>query len=300
MPADRVRRRKNTDQYEIVIIPVGQGGKPRSYRTSALKLWIWGTISLLVVASVVLAALLYTPLVKVVPIPSAVLEEKYGRQLVETQSRLRDLAGEVIAMKEYDRQLRTALGGGEAETSQDPLIELDTLGHASEQADGVALTESTLVAEYGRFEGEAGHYAAMIDGGPAFRAELPLVNPVEGIVSQQFNPDRMHFGIDFASATGRPVFAAAEGYVLFSGWTPDDGSMLMISHGGGYVSIYKHNQSLLVAARAFVKRGDAIALVGSSGKTSRGPHLHFEVWKDGVPMNPEDFLLSSSPRTTVQ
>ncbi len=69
--------------------------------------------------------------------------------------------------------------------------------------------------------------------------------------------------------------------------------MLIISHGGGYLTVYKHNKSLLKAARAFVERGEPVALIGTSGKTSRGPHLHFEVWKDGVPQDPDEFLLTS-------
>jgi len=68
--------------------------------------------------------------------------------------------------------------------------------------------------------------------------------------------------------------------------------MLIIQHSGGYVTVYKHNQVLLRAVQSSVTRGESIALLGSSGKTSLGPHLHFEVWKDGIPQDPSQFMLT--------
>jgi murein DD-endopeptidase MepM/ murein hydrolase activator NlpD len=79
--------------------------------------------------------------------------------------------------------------------------------------------------------------------------------------------------------------------VLFAGWTYDDGNMLIIAHGGGYATVYKHLQTLLKSTLNSVKRGEPIALLGSSGRTSMGPHLHFEVWHNGVPEDPNESLL---------
>jgi murein DD-endopeptidase MepM/ murein hydrolase activator NlpD len=122
---------------------------------------------------------------------------------------------------------------------------------------------------------------------------------VSGIITQRFDPERMHFGVDYASKLGTPVYAAGDGYVVFSGWTHDDGNMLIISHAEGFLTVYKHNQSLLTPAHETVERGEPIGLLGSSGQTSTGPHLHFEVWKDGVPVDPEQFVLPTSG-TTIQ
>jgi murein DD-endopeptidase MepM/ murein hydrolase activator NlpD len=98
--------------------------------------------------------------------------------------------------------------------------------------------------------------------------------------------------MDFAGKQGTPVYAAADGHVILSGWTYDDGNMVILSHGGGYLTVYKHNRSLLIGEHSVVRRGEPIALLGTSGKTSLGPHLHFEVWKDGIPQNPADYLLT--------
>jgi murein DD-endopeptidase MepM/ murein hydrolase activator NlpD len=112
-------------------------------------------------------------------------------------------------------------------------------------------------------------------------------------VTQGFDQARYHYGLDYAVKRGTPVSAATDGYVLFAGWTFSDGNMIILSHGGGYLTVYKHNESLLRVVHERVKRGELIARSGSTGQTSSGPHLHFEVWKDGLPQDPEQYLLTA-------
>jgi murein DD-endopeptidase MepM/ murein hydrolase activator NlpD len=249
--------------------------------------------ALLVVILAVLAGLIFTPLALVVPIPNSVLEEKYGRQLLATQKQIQALAQEVIRLGEYNRQLRKVLGDpGEG----DQFAIEDTVSTDVSEAPGEVpadLSLTPLQEEFSVDADEPRRVEYVTYSGPEHHGTLPFVSPVGGIVTQRFDSDRRHYGIDYAAKLGTPVFAAADGYVVFSGWTPGDGNMVMISHGGGMMTVYKHNQSLLTPAHVTVKRGDAISLLGSSG-SSTGPHLHFEIWKDGTPVNPEDFLLGSS------
>ena len=123
-------------------------------------------------------------------------------------------------------------------------------------------------------------------------AELPMFQPVTGFVSQEFNPSRHHFGMDIAAKQGTPVSAASDGFVVYAGWSYDDGNILMLSHGSGYLTVYKHNEMVLKSIGTAVRRGEIVALLGSSGQTSGGPHLHFEVWKDGIPQDPKAYLLT--------
>ena len=122
---------------------------------------------------------------------------------------------------------------------------------------------------------------------------FPLMMPTDGFVSRGFDAERKHFGVDIAGKTGSAVLAAADGNVVFAGWTYDDGYLMIISHQQGYVTAYKHNQALLKTTGTNIKRGDVIALLGNTGKTSSGPHLHFELWKDGVVLNPDSYLLTT-------
>jgi len=120
---------------------------------------------------------------------------------------------------------------------------------------------------------------------------LFFMEPVKGIITQQFYPDRGHFGIDYGLKIGTPVFAAASGFVVFADYTVDDGYLLIVQHERNYLTIYKHCSSLLKKVRDVVKQGELIALSGNSGKNTTGPHLHFEIWHNGRPIDPEKLLI---------
>ena len=121
---------------------------------------------------------------------------------------------------------------------------------------------------------------------------FPAILPTEGYMTRGFEPEHNHFGLDIAGKTGNLIVAAADGNIVFSGWTYDDGYIVIVSHASGFMSFYKHNQSLLKSSGSFVRRGEPIAILGNSGTTSSGPHLHFEIWKDGVPVDPSIYLIN--------
>jgi murein DD-endopeptidase MepM/ murein hydrolase activator NlpD len=255
------------------------------------------------VVGLTLAVLMYTPLAMYVPIPNPELEQRYGRQIRETQERLNTLASDVLILRDYNRQMRKALGEeGARDTAS-------TAGQMTSLHDDSLVTQDSLVGVAGA--GDDGFLPEYGDGTPAGRGSLlpvvitrsevaksrfPLMTPVDGFVTQGFEPRNNHFGMDFAGKRGTPVFAAADGHVLFAGWTYDDGNILIIAHGNGYVTVYKHNQTLLKTVQSRVTRGEPIALLGTSGRTSLGPHLHFEVWRDGIPEDPNEYLLTPIKR----
>jgi murein DD-endopeptidase MepM/ murein hydrolase activator NlpD len=121
---------------------------------------------------------------------------------------------------------------------------------------------------------------------------FPAILPTEGYITRGFEPDHNHFGIDIAGKTGNLIVTAADGNIVFSGWTYDDGYIVIVSHASGFMSFYKHNQSLLKSSGSFVRRGEPIATLGNSGITSSGPHVHFEIWKDGVPVDPSLYMIN--------
>ncbi len=115
--------------------------------------------------------------------------------------------------------------------------------------------------------------------------------PLKGSVSEQYNPLDSHFGIDITSAANEPVKAALNGTVLFSGWTSETGYVIGIQHENNLVSMYKHNSALLKKTGSFVRAGEVIAIVGNTGELSSGPHLHFEIWHNGNPVNPQEYMV---------
>lgn len=116
--------------------------------------------------------------------------------------------------------------------------------------------------------------------------------PVKGVVSNTFNAAEEHFGVDIsATDDDEPVRATLDGTVISAGWTTGDGYVIQVQHPNNLVSIYKHNAVLLKKPGEYVKAGDPIAIVGSTGEQITGPHLHFELWYNGAPINPQEYMV---------
>ncbi len=120
--------------------------------------------------------------------------------------------------------------------------------------------------------------------------EFPNQFPLSGSVTRKFEPSNRHYGIDIAASEGSSVTAFADGIVLFSGFTINYGFVVIIQHSDGFVSVYKHCKNLAKQSGDFVTRGDVIGFVGDYGLVSSGPHLHFELWQDGLPLNPAEYF----------
>jgi len=114
--------------------------------------------------------------------------------------------------------------------------------------------------------------------------------PVNGPISSSFNPKDGHFGIDIVAPEDDPVKAILDGTVVVSAFTSEDGNIIQIQHANNIVSVYKHNSALLRRQGDRVRAGESIAFIGDSGDHSEGPHLHFEIWESGVPVNPADYI----------
>lgn len=299
MPQEGTRRRKSPRLYNVIVVPVEEGGKTRTFRMSRLTMVALIFLAVCATVALTLAMLVYTPVALYIPIPNPGLEEKYGRQILDMQQRLNALAEQVIVVRDYNSQVRKALGE-DVPRDTSAARNLPKTKQSDQEESGVparGLRHAEKMEPVGEPEpvmdeesNPASYTSVVTVTGPP-RTAFPLLTPVEGFVTQGFDPSRNHFGIDIAAQRGTPVYAPGDGVVLFAGWTYEDGNMLIIAHGGGYATVYKHNQTLLKNTLNSVKRGEPIALLGSTGKTSAGHHLHFEVWRNGVPQDPNDFLL---------
>src|ERR1041384_2509597 len=256
-------QRDPDDRYAVISLPPSRSGKPRP-----LPFPGWGLVSgiaalILVAAALTVAVIVYTPLGKSLPIADQEMETRYGAQITGIQRQLQGLAQELNTLTGYNLRGRRALGEKlSPEDSSLASAPIDTLGRIAAS-------------------------------GEAPPMKFPLSMPAEGYLSRGVDLGGEPFCVDFAGKEGSAVTAAADGRVIFSGWTYDNGYTLMIAHAGGIVTVYKHNQSILKNTGAAVKRGELIALMGSTGRTSSGSHLHFEVWKNGIADNPQRYLLTT-------
>jgi murein DD-endopeptidase MepM/ murein hydrolase activator NlpD len=120
--------------------------------------------------------------------------------------------------------------------------------------------------------------------------ETFFFSPITGLVSDKYDLKKGHYGLDIVAKANEPVKCIADGTVIMASWTQDSGYVIGIQHRGNIISLYKHNAELLKKVGSFVNAGEIISIVGNSGEMTDGPHLHFELWYNGNPLNPEEFV----------
>jgi murein DD-endopeptidase MepM/ murein hydrolase activator NlpD len=121
--------------------------------------------------------------------------------------------------------------------------------------------------------------------------KMHFFTPVRGVITNSFSSLNSHFGTDIVAAPNEVVKATLDGTVIMASWTLETGYVMQIQHTNNLISIYKHNAELLKKVGMRVKAGDAIAIVGNSGELTTGPHLHFELWQNGIALNPETYII---------
>ena len=134
---------------------------------------------------------------------------------------------------------------------------------------------------------------SFLTGGRSISQDLEgqyFYSPIQGIVTTEFNLKDEHYGIDIVSKLNEPVKSVAEGTVIFADWTQESGNVIAIQHRGNIISVYKHNSALLKKVGTFVNSGQVIAIIGNTGEFTSGPHLHFEMWYNGHPVDPAEFI----------
>ena len=140
------------------------------------------------------------------------------------------------------------------------------------------------------FEEAEKYNLAVLDPNPVPTDGVFFYKPVNGVVSSHYEPDIRHYGVDLVAAPKESVLATLDGTVTYAGFDPNFGNVIQLQHKNGFLSTYKHNELLLKEVGDRVVAGEVIALVGNTGKLSTGPHLHFELWYKGSPVNPEEYI----------
>ena len=146
---------------------------------------------------------------------------------------------------------------------------------------------NVLISNYSNYS-EGGTGSSVAENTDA--TGLYFLSPLEGSVVRKFSSANRHYAVDLNAPKGSMISSIAEGTVLFSDWTLSGGNTLIILHPGKVISVYMHNLSLFVKQGETVMAGDPVAIIGNSGENSTGPHLHFELWINLQPVNPENYI----------
>jgi murein DD-endopeptidase MepM/ murein hydrolase activator NlpD len=212
-----------------------------------------------------------------------------NRQVVQLSMHIDSLERQVTAQSRFIDNVRTILSGeavnyGEINAYSEEQISSNEVVFSEE----LSPIDSQFRAEYE--QKDLGLISVVNTSGNEDMRELFLFKPVEGIVTDEFDPKSDHYGIDIVSKDNEPIKSVADGTVIFSSWTLDGGYVIGIQHTGNLISVYKHNSEILKNVGNFVEGGDIIAIIGNTGELTSGPHLHLELWYKGNPVNPGDYI----------
>jgi len=292
---DRSLMKQLRDKYRLVIMNDETFEEVTSLKLSPLSVYIF--LSSLVVGTAILMTLLivYTPLKRYIP---GYGDIRRDAEIAELTTKVADLEDEVKAQRAYSDNFRKILVGDISEFTKEavqkkgqPAVAADT---ASKTVVGRIGEDDQLRAAVasGTFSGNEPAPAGI---STLLSREQPLeqqffMPPVSGEVISVFDLQKKHYGLDVAAPKNTAVKAAADGVVISAGYTVETGYSIAIQHPNNVVTMYKHNSVLLKEAGSIIKAGEAIAIIGNSGENTSGPHLHFELWHKGRPVNPSDYI----------
>jgi murein DD-endopeptidase MepM/ murein hydrolase activator NlpD len=281
--------RKLRDKYKLVILNDETYEEKLSFKLSRLNVFVaTGTLAILliIITAIIIA---FTPLREYIP---GYTDVALYEQLYRIGKLSDSLEADANQKALYLENLRIILAGKDT-TIVTPLRQ-DTVNDYNNISSYASSEDSAFRDE---FESQilGGNEEIRLpdrdrQGAKPDISSFSFFTPLRGIVTSKFDPATKHYGVDIVSVQNEAIKATLDGVVIFSGWTIETGYTISIQHENDLISVYKHNSALLKDEGSYVKAGDAIAIIGSSGEYSTGPHLHFEIWYNGVPVDPTDFI----------
>ncbi|ASV30200.1 M23 family metallopeptidase [Maribacter cobaltidurans] len=285
--AKKVKRRKQIKRkllhkYRLVILNESTFEEKISFKLSRLNVFVTGSLFMIGLIGLTILLIAFTPLREYIPGYSST---KLKRQATELTYKTDSLVRTLNYTNRYLDNIRMVLKGDieNNEINRDSLFEQfkidpSTVDLTPTREDSLLRAEVALEDKYNLFERDPN------------RKNLVLFPPVSGTVSMNYDLERKHFAVDIVAPKDTPVKAVANGTVIFSEWTADTGYVIILEHQDGLLSVYKHNGSLAKFQGDVVRGGEVIASVGNTGEFTTGPHLHFELWDEGNPVDPQNFI----------
>ena len=269
-------------KYKLSVINETSYEEVFNFRLSQLH--VLTALSVLAVILVVLTILLiaFTDLREFIP---GYPDGNMRQMIAQNALRVDSLENELLKRDRFFKSIRLVLNGG------------DTTSLERSREDTARYRNDTILFQISEQENE---FRAAIEERERFNLSLGMKEqnhdyyhffpPVEGIVTQSFDEKKRHYGTDIVAKANAKVAAVLDGVVIFTDWTVKTGYVIQVQHTNDLISVYKHNSILLKKQGDYVRAGEVLGVVGNTGEESSGPHLHFELWRAGNPLNPENFI----------
>ena len=278
------------EKKRIIILDVDNYEEKRSYTTSKFNVFILLSFFTILLGFLTFALISYSSLKNLIPgYPNPTQQQEIKNKSIIIDQKLTELLSKTEKEKSYINNVMQILNGSI------PINEKDTSWkkinpNANSNSNEISSSEKSMrekVQNREKFDID------VIPGGALKSEVLPellLFPPIKGEITNKMNISSGHFGVDIIAPKNEAVSSILKGTIIYHNWSPTDGHVVHIQHKKNLISIYKHNSEILKEIGDFVESGEPIAIVGNSGEHSTGPHLHFELWHNGYPLDPEIFI----------
>ncbi|MFT4534738.1 MAG: murein DD-endopeptidase MepM/ murein hydrolase activator NlpD [Saprospiraceae bacterium] len=271
MPADKNDKKKFKeklkDTYRIVVIDVEDLKEVGNYQLSMGQIYMYLLSGMLLFTVILVSLIAFTPLKRLTPGYGDIEE---NTKFVELRKKIINIEEELEIQIVYTQGLQNMLSGnGDVSNTIPQSNMLPLTGKSNEVISDADLRESKITR---------------------YLENQYFVPPLLGVISAAYDRANNHLGTDIIAPKDTPIKAISSGVVVSSDFTLDTGNTISVQHQNNVISIYKHNSALLKKSGDKVSAGEAIAIIGNTGELTDGPHLHFELWYNGNPVNPENFI----------
>ncbi len=273
--------KKLLHKYRLVILNEDSFEERLSFKLTRLNVFILSGVAAILLIGLTTLLIAFTPLREYIPGYSSAALKKDARILLAKTDSLQNI---IRVNEQYYGSIKNVLTGDVAiiefdrDSIQEQVFTSDELEVETSRADSLLRETVAQEDKYNLFQSASSG------------SEIALFTPINGIISQSYSIRDKHYALDIVAEKGAPVLAAADGIVIFAEWTAETGHVIILRHDNDLITVYKHNESLAKIQGELVTAGEVIATVGNTGELSTGPHLHFELWADGYPINPIDFI----------
>jgi len=274
--------------YRLVVMNEDTYEEVNTYHANLGRFFLTGGALLLIVSFLTSLFFLKTPIVNIL----TRITSNTHSGTIELEQQINRLESDLNAERLRAENIQKILVG-----------DLDTMGtgHSQGALDGgmndtrVQVPRISLDEELRQNIEAAKQEEFLINDNKLPKAEVPLAQrfftpPISGEVSKSFSMQEKHFGVDIIAPKNTPIKATLDGFVISADWNLETGNTICLQHKGDVITFYKHNSALLKKVGDIVQAGEAIAIIGDTGDHSSGPHLHFELWHKGIPIDARDYV----------
>lgn len=286
-PKNRKRRSLRVflrSKYRLILLNDTTFGEKFSIKLSPAALIIGVSAITIVMTSLVISLVAFTPLREYIPGYGDVTERK---QILKLNNVADSLEQTLQARELYLQSVLNVITEKVETKTEKP--KKDTTGKYSKVNTGATTADIEFRKEFEENKNKTNASVAKLKY--VGLNEFVFFTPVKGLVTNSFDLNEDHFGVDIVTKSDETIKVTLDGTVVFTGFSAEDGNVIQVQHSNNLISIYKHCSTILKQTGSRVKSGEAIAVVGNSGERSSGPHLHFELWFNGSAINPQEFVV---------